>query len=176
MGAHQAQMRGFAKYNREFNELLYTQIANMSDGERKKGMGAFFGSIHDTLNHILLVDRIWLGRFASAFPNLPSLHNAVLVYKFTSLSQEICSDFAELHSQRQATDQVITNWAEDLSDSFLTETMSYSNSKGAVRELPVWVAAAHLFNHQTHHRGQLTTLLFQLGYDPGVTDYFAYAL
>lgn len=176
MGAHQNQIRGFAKYNREFNESVYRQLANISDSERKKDMGAFFGSIHGTLNHILLVDRIWLGRFAAAFPELSSLKDAALVYEFSSLAQELCSDFSELFSQRQTTDQVITNWAEELTDDFLARTMTYSNSKGVLREHPVWLAVAHLFNHQTHHRGQLTTLMYQLGHDPGITDYFAYAL
>lgn len=61
-----------------------------------------------------------------------------------------------------------------LSDELLAQTMRYSNAKGHVREHPAWLAVMHLFNHQTHHRGQVTTLLCQLGYDPGVTDYFAY--
>lgn len=174
MGAHQDQMRGFARYNREFNLLLFGKVADLDDSERKRDMGAFFGSIHDTLNHILLADRIWLGRFAKAFPEMASLADADLVYEFSSLSQEVCADFDELLHERKATDRVISDWVEELTDELLAQTMRYSNSGGQVREHPVWVAAAHLFNHQTHHRGQVTTLLSQLGLDPGVTDYFAY--
>lgn len=176
MGAHQDQIRGFAQYNRDFNKSLYRQIADLGDEERRRDMGAFFGSIHGTLNHILLADRIWLGRFAVAFPDMASLEDAALVHEFTSLAQEMCSDFSELRDQRRATDQVIADWAEELSDELLAGTMRYSNSRGVVREHAVWVAVAHLFNHQTHHRGQVTTLLYQLGHDPGVTDYFAYVL
>ena len=62
MTAHQAQMEGFAKYNAEFNHRLFGLVAGLTDTERKKDMAAFFGSIHATLNHILLADRIWLGR------------------------------------------------------------------------------------------------------------------
>ena len=175
MGAHQDLIRGFAKYNREFNLSLFTQVAGLSENERQRNMGAFFGSIHGTLNHILLADKIWLGRFASAIPGMSALSNAQLVHKFHSLRQEMCSDFADLLRERQATDQVIVNWAEELTDEILEKTMCYSNSKGEVREHPVWLAVAHIFNHQTHHRGQVTTLLYQLGHDPGVTDYFAYA-
>lgn len=58
MGAHQDQVRGFAKHNREFNLSLFNQVAGLSEKERKRDMGAFFGSIHVTLNHILLADRI----------------------------------------------------------------------------------------------------------------------
>lgn len=175
MGAHQDQMRGFAKYNRDFNLVLFGKVAELGDAERKRDLGAFFGSIHGTLNHILLGDRIWLGRFAKAFPGMSSLADAKLVYEFSSLSQEVCSDFDDLFREREATDRVIADWVEELTNELLAETMRYSNSSGQVREHPVWVAVAHLFNHQTHHRGQVTTLLSQLGHDPGVTDYFAYA-
>jgi len=174
VGAHQDQVRGFAKYNREFNLSLFNQVARLSENERKKDMGAFFGSIHGTLNHILLADRIWLGRFATAVPST-ELSDAELVYEFSSLRQEVCSDFTELHHERRATDRIIASWAEGLTDELLAQTMRYSNSRGHVREHPVWLAVAHMFNHQTHHRGQVTTLLSQLGHDPGVTDYFAYA-
>ncbi len=174
MGTHQDQMRGFAKYNREFNLSLFSKVAELDDGQRRRNMGAFFDSIHGTLNHILLADRIWLGRFAKAIPDMSALRNADLVYEFSSLSQEVCADFGKLLRERKATDRVISDWVEELTDELLAQTMRYSNSKGQVREHPVWVAAAHMFNHQTHHRGQVTTLLSQLGHDPGVTDYFAY--
>ncbi|MDP2715810.1 DinB family protein [Rheinheimera sp.] len=174
MGAHQAQMRGFAKYNREFNARLFKLAAGLSDNERKKDLGAFFGSVHGTLNHILLADRIWLGRFANAFSAMASLQQADLVQQFGSLRDELYADFTELSTQRLATDEVITQFADELTDAQLASTMKYSNSQGQLREHPTWVALAHMFNHQTHHRGQLTTLLHQLGHDVGVTDFVAY--
>lgn len=172
--AHQDQVRGFAKYNLEFNESLFDQLSGLADADRKKDMGAFFGSIHGTLNHILLADRIWLGRFAEAIPTMSSLKGAALVHDFNSLGQELCADFGELYAERRDTDRVISNWVEELSDDLLRETMRYRNSRGDRREHPAWMAVAHMFNHQTHHRGQVTTLMYQLGHDPGVTDYFAY--
>ncbi|HET7266610.1 MAG TPA: DinB family protein [Oleiagrimonas sp.] len=175
MGTHQDQFRGFAKYNREFNQSLFEHVAKLGDEQRRKDMGAFFGSIHGTLNHILLADRIWLGRFAKAFPELVSLDGAALVHEVSSLRQEVCADFAELARERRATDEVIVCWVEELSDALLARTMRYGNTKRHVRELPVWLVVAHMFNHQTHHRGQVTTLLSQLGHDPGVTDYLVYA-
>ena len=83
MGTHQDQLRGFAKYNGEFNCRLYEQIAGLTDIARKEDLGAFFGSIHGTLNHILLADRIWLGRFARAIPTFRSLATANLVYELS---------------------------------------------------------------------------------------------
>lgn len=174
MTAHQAQMEGFAKYNAEFNSRLYGLIGGLTDAERKKDMGAFFGSIHATLNHILLADRIWLGRFAAAFPAMRSLQQAELVHKFDSLRDELYADFAELKAQRAITDELIINWAAALTAEQLASTMKYRNSQGMLREHPTWVAVAHMFNHQTHHRGQITTLLNQLGHDAGVTDFVAY--
>lgn len=174
MGTHQEQVRGFAKYNRVFNERLFDVVGQLNDVDRRKDMGAFFGSIHATLNHILLADRIWLGRFATVFPHMSSLQRAELVEQFSSLRQELYAEFAELRAERLATDQVIVNWAEELTDEVLATTMNYRNSRGDARNHPAWIAVAHLFNHQTHHRGQITTLLNQMGHDVGVTDYFAY--
>ena len=174
MSAHQDQVRGFAKYNFEFNLRLFDQLSGLSDDERKKDMGAFFGSIQSTLNHILLADRIWLGRFAAAFPALSSLNGAAVVREFSSLRQELFPGFDELYAERRATDQVITNWAGELPDDLLAEMMSYRNSQGHLCEYLVWIVVAHMFNHQTHHRGQVTALMHQLGHDPGVTDYLVY--
>lgn len=174
MSVYEEQLRGFARYNHEFNRRLFDQLSALPDEERKRDMGAFFGSIHGTLNHILLADRIWLGRFAATLPALSSLHGAALVYEFSSLRQELCAGFDELDSERRATDHVISAWAEELSDDLLTGTMRYRNAQGNLREHPVWIAVAHMFNHQTHHRGQVTTLMHQLGHDPGVTDYLVY--
>jgi uncharacterized damage-inducible protein DinB len=174
MCAHKEQLLGFARYNSEFNRRLFDQLAALPDEERKRDLGAFFGSIHGTLNHILLADRIWLGRFASTSPAMSSLHGAAVVHEFSSLRQELCADFDELYAERLATDRVISNWAQELSDEVLAETMRYRTSRGDPREHPVWIAVAHMFNHQTHHRGQVTTLMHQLGHDPGVTDYLVY--
>ncbi len=174
MSAHEDQVRAFARYNCEFNQRLFAQLATMGDEERKRDVGAFFGSIHATLNHILLADRIWLSRFATAFPAMTALHDADLAQAFSSLRDELFSDFDALASARQATDEVILEWAGQLSDEWLAATMAYRNTRGEAREHAAWIAVAHLFNHQTHHRGQITTAMHQLGLDPGVTDFLAY--
>ena len=174
MGTHQDQLRGFAEYNRTFNRRLYEVAAELPDEVRKQDRGAFFGSVHATLNHILLADRVWLGRFSTVFPALASLQGAEVLHGFGSLADELYADFDALRRARAETDDVLVAWVEELDETLLAQTMRYRMSSGRERVHPAWVAAAHLFNHQTHHRGQITTLLYQLGKDPGVTDFIAY--
>jgi uncharacterized damage-inducible protein DinB len=151
--------RTMQTYNRWMNDRLYDCCSRLSDEERKRDVGAFFKSIHGTLNHLLLADRIWLGRFTGK------------PFVVKSLDQELYSDFAQLRSERTATDVAISDWSSSLSEADLAGELAYiSVVNPKPRRLPLWVAVTHFFNHQTHHRGQLTTLLVQRGIDPGVTD------
>lgn len=147
-----------AKYNQWMNQKLYAICAEIPDDKRREDLGAFFKSIHGTLNHLLFGDRIWMGRFV----NQPFS---------TKVGEELYSDFDLLWQQRQITDRDILTWTEHLSEDWLSQPFQYTSGiDGKTRTLPAWILVTHLFNHQTHHRGQLTTLLKQLGYDPGVTD------
>ena len=151
--------RTMETYSRWMNNRLYDCCAKLSDEERKRDVGAFFKSIHGTLNHLLLGDRIWLGRFTGE------------PFVVKSLDQELYSDFTQLRSERSATDIAISDWIASLSEAGLAGELSYmSLVSPKPRRYPLWVAVTHFFNHQTHHRGQLTTLLVQRGIDPGVTD------
>ena len=154
-----AYVRTMQLYSRWMNERLYDCCAKLSDAERKRDARAFFKSIHGTLNHLLLGDRIWLGRFTGKpFPA-------------SSLDQELYSDFSRLRAQRKATDAAIANWVASLAEADLAGRLTYTSLVNPERrQMPLWVAIVHFFNHQTHHRGQLTTLLSQRGIDPGVTD------
>ena len=148
-----------AAYNRWMNGRLYDCCARLSDGERKRDVGTFFKSIHGTLNHLLLGDRLWLGRFTGN------------PFDARSLDQELHADFVELRTHRDATDVAIVRWAGSLSDIDLAGELSYTSMVNpATRRCPLWFAVAHFFNHQTHHRGQVTAMLHQRGIDPGVTD------
>jgi uncharacterized damage-inducible protein DinB len=162
------QCRAFARYNRWMNAKIYGAAARLSDEERKRDRGAFFGSIHNVMNHILVADRIWLGRIAGRLPE-PGF---IGVDGIKTLDQEIASDFDELRRQRDDTDSAIDAWVETLTTDSLGGALRIVR-KDQARELPLWWAVAQLFNHQTHHRGQITTLLFQAGQDPGATDLFA---
>lgn len=151
--------RTMAAYNRWMNERLYEICAGIPDAERKRDAGAFFKSIHGTLNHLLLGDRVWLGRFTGK------------PFVVKALSDELCADFNELRRERAVTDRDLETWAGNLDDAKLASELAFSSMVNpGERRLPFWLAVTHLFNHQTHHRGQLTTLLSQRGIDPGVTD------
>ena len=151
--------RLMARYTRWMNERLYALLAEFDDTERKHDRGAFFGSIHGTLNHLLWGDRMWLSRFIDAPCDA------------APFGADMYADFAELQRQRESTDQVLANWAGNVSPAWLASTLTYtSKSDGRTREMPAAVAAIHLFNHGIHHRGQLTALIKQAGRDPGATD------
>ena len=147
------------RYNRWMNDRIYDCCGTLPDDERTRDAGAFFKSIHGTLNHLLLGDRIWLGRFTGE------------PFSVKALDEELYADFSRLRSERRSTDIAISEWIASLSEGDLGGTLSYmSVVNPAPRKLPLWLAVTHFFNHQTHHRGQLTTLLAQRGIDPGITD------
>lgn len=160
--------RVMARYNRWMNDKLYAVTGRLTAPERKEDRGAFFGSIHRTLNHLLLADRVWLGRFTGAALEEGELGPGGI----RALDQELYADFDELRRERASTDDALDAFVATLTDETLAGALRYSR-RGAINELPLWHALAHLFNHQTHHRGQVTTLLTQAGHDPGVTDLVA---
>ncbi len=148
-----------ARYNRWMNERLYALLAPLDDAQRKRDRDAFFGSMHGTLNHILWGDRMWLGRFTDSPCEVPAF------------GADMFPNFADLAREREATDRDILEWAGQVSPAWLAGALTYASKvDGRTRELPRTVAVIHLFNHGTHHRGQLTTLIRQAGHDPGVTD------
>lgn len=141
------------------NERLYASLGAMPDVERKRDRGAFFGSIHRTLNHLVWADSIWLSRFTRG------------TYAAPAYGADLFADFDVLARERESLDMRLLDWAGRIDPDWLAATLEYrSAGDGRVRQLAGWVAAAHLFNHATHHRGQLTTLMKQAGLDPGVTD------
>jgi len=157
--------RSFSRYNRWMNEKIYAVASKLTDEERKRDRGAFFKSIHGTLNHLLVGDRIWIGRFAGV--TLPD--GSLGPGGIHSLDQELYADFGELRRERAKMDGDIERWVQMLTTESLAAPLRYVRY-GKTHEHPLWWSVAHLFNHQTHHRGQVTTLLMQSGLDPGVTD------
>ena len=167
-----------ARYNRWMNQRLYDACEQLGDEERKRAHGAFFGSIHRTLNHLVVADQVWLRRFAQCATDngvtLASLNAALLDLPAGSqLDTVLFDDWQALRAKREALDAAIEAWVKEMPDSYPQFTMRYSNSKRVRRAHPAWQAITHFFNHQTHHRGQATTLLTQAGVDIGVTDLIA---
>jgi uncharacterized damage-inducible protein DinB len=151
--------RLMARYNRWMNDRLYALCGGLPDAERRRDRGAFFRSVHGTLNHLVYADLAFLSRFTGDPPEVPPL------------GVELYARFEELAAVRAALDARLDAWAAGLSDAWLRAPHSYTSKvDGATRTLPAWILVAHLFNHQAHHRGQLTTLLSQQGLDVGTTD------
>ena len=178
MDAFHYNYRFLAQYNQWFNARLLDACERLTDAQRKQERGAFFGSIHHTLNHLVVGDQVWLKRFRQCGLDqgwqAPSLDDAVLDQPpGTTLKSVLFEDWAMLRAKRVQLDIAILQWATDLPDGFAQFTMHYANSAGVQRVHPAWQAMTHFFNHQTHHRGQVTTLLMQTGVDPGVTDLIA---
>jgi uncharacterized damage-inducible protein DinB len=152
-----------ARYNRWQNQNLYGVADTLSDAERRRERGAFFGSIHGTLSHLLWADRIWMSRFAGTPRPEGGIPESVSLY----------GDWSELKRERAAFDSVIVDWAERLDDAAVAGDLTwFSGAIKAEVSRPKWLLLTHMFNHQTHHRGQVHCMLTQAGGKPGDTDLF----
>lgn len=164
------QFRLLADYNAWMNTRLYDAAATLPDEALSQERGAFFGSILGTLNHLIVADTIWLHRFAS-HPGGAIALQAVLDHpRPRALDEVMFSEFQALHKRRQWLDALIIDWVSGLTDAHLAQPLQYANMKGVAFRKPLPLVLLHFFNHQTHHRGQATTLLSQAGVDMGVTD------
>ncbi|HBG51822.1 MAG TPA: damage-inducible protein DinB [Gammaproteobacteria bacterium] len=152
-------LRLSAAYNQWVNARLYAVCADLDEADYRRDLGAFFKSIHGTLNHVLLTDRLWLSRIGVETPvSLP-------------LNAELYADFVQLRTQRECTDGAIQAAVGALTARDLDRDVRYvSVMTGREMRMSLWAVWVHLFNHQTHHRGQLTALLSRLGMNYGDID------
>lgn len=151
--------RMFAAYNSWANDRLYAAAEVLGDEGRRRQTGAAFGSLHGTLNHLLATDRIWMQRFTGE-GDAPATLDAVLF-----------DDFEALWTARRAEDQRIATWIETLSPDDLADVFTYTPitiPEPITQKLSPCLA--HLFNHQTHHRGQCHMILTSLGQPSVVLD------
>ena len=143
-----SRYRMFAGYNAWCNERLYDAAALVADADYRADRGAYFKSLHGTLNHLLVGDRIWIKRFTGAGELPPSL-DAILY-----------DDFAALRAARRSQDVLIGRYIDALDDQTLNGTIRYRTVVNPQTiEQPLMPALDHFFNHQTHHRGQAHALL-----------------
>ena len=158
-----AYVRTMAAYNEEMNRRLYDAASRLTDEERKRDRGAFWHSLHGTLNHLLWGDRAWMTRFAG----WPA--SGVPIKE----SDRMIADFAALRAARIAADRDIIAWAAGVTEAWLGETLHW-HSFSANRDMAMQrgFLVTHLFNHQTHHRGQAHALVTAMGQDTGDTDLF----
>lgn len=159
-----------ATYNAGMNRKLYAAAAQLPHAEHIADRGAFFGSLLGTMNHLIAGDTIWLTRFAqhpAAFPALASLRGQAAP---SSLTRPFGDDLAALLAHRNRLDGIIVELAGQLRQEDIDCTFEYRNTKGFAYRKHFGSLLLHFFNHQTHHRGQASTLLSQAGVDIGVTD------
>lgn len=152
----------FAGYNRWANGRLYDAAAALPAEEYRRDRRGFFRSIHGTLNHLLVTDRIWLARLTGSGA-APAALDAILY-----------PELAALRSARASEDARIIAFVEAQDETSLAGSVRYRNTKGESFEQPLSQALAHLFNHQTHHRGQAHDMLSQTGMDPPSLDLIVY--
>jgi uncharacterized damage-inducible protein DinB len=158
----QAYVQRMARYNRWQNQNLYAVADTLGDEERRRERGAFFGSVHKTLSHLLWADRIWMSRFFSDVPKPQGgIPESVSMYP----------DWDGLKRERAAFNDTMVTWADDLDPAWLAGDLTwYSGAQKRDVTRPKWVLVTHMFNHGTHHRGQVHCMLTQAGGKPHTTD------
>ncbi len=156
--------RTLARYNNWANRRLFDACASLKAAEYRKARPVFFGSIHGTLNHLLVGDRIWLGRLEG----VPS--------GITALNQTLYNDFTNLRTAREAEDARITAFTARLTDADLLGVLRYRTMALPQSEMatPLNLVLGHLFNHQIHHRGHAHSLLSQTDIPPPSLDLIFY--
>lgn len=162
-----------SQYNQWMNNNVYEAAAHLSEEKLLADKGAFFSSILGTLNHLVVADLIWLKRFSTHPANHSALDSIRDIAQPTSLDQIVHPRFSALTAERKKLDETILSWCNQLTESDLKHNLSYKNMKNQPAVKVFGSLILHFFNHQTHHRGQATTLLSQEGIDVGVTDLLA---
>jgi uncharacterized damage-inducible protein DinB len=140
-----------ARYNEWANSRLYGMAAALPDEAYRRRVGAYFGSLHGTLNHLLAADRIWLRRL-TGFGEHPDKLNAT-----------VCEELQSLRTARETEDGRIVSFIEGLDEPAFGMQWDYQTLNGTPQRQPMGEILAHLFNHQTHHRGQAHMILTVLG-------------
>jgi uncharacterized damage-inducible protein DinB len=152
-----------AAYNAEMNRRLYAASARITDAERRKERGVFWGSLHGTLCHLLWADQTWMSRF----DNWPQQAVA------QKQSAALVDTFDELQRQRVEADAKISDWAARVSEAWLAQDLVwFSQSANKELRMPRGLCVTHFFNHQTHHRGHAHAIVTACGEKTGDTDLF----
>ena len=151
-----------ADYNKWQNTSAYTAADLLTDADRSADCGAFWGSIEGTLNHILWGDRLWMSRLGGGEPP-----------KAKSMRETVKEggDWVELQRARDELDSEISAWAATVEQSHLDNTITYvSAAIGKEFTQNIGLLTIHMFNHQTHHRGQVHAMLTAVGATVDDTD------
>ncbi|MEA1674501.1 DinB family protein [Nitrospirillum sp. BR 11163] len=162
-----------AQYNAWMNAKVLEAAARLPAEALTTDRGAFFHSILGTLNHLMVGDLLWLRRFRTHPAGYTTLDPVMDLPVPTRLNEDLYPDLASLAADRQTMDAAISRWAACVRPCDLNHVLAYTSSAGKTCARRFGDLIVHFFNHQTHHRGQATTLLTQAGQDVGVTDLVA---
>jgi uncharacterized damage-inducible protein DinB len=146
----QTHFRQFALYNRWANTQLYDAAARLSPEQLAENRGGFFKSLLGTLNHLVVTDRLWMSRLEGNSP------------RGTKLDEILYEDIAGLRAARDAENKRIVDHVFALAEDRFAAPFAYETTSGAAQSQPLQQILAHLFNHQTHHRGQAHDLFGQI--------------
>jgi len=150
-----------ARHNNWQNDSLLECADILSEQARRLARGAFFGSIHETFSHILWADQLWMSRFSNSPEPKGGIKESVLLF----------DDWLTLKEERRIFDKVILDWAKNLTPEWFDGNLSwYSGAGDREVEKPKTTLSIHLFNHQTHHRGQIHAMLTAARAQPDDTD------
>lgn len=166
-------LKAMAAYNAWMNGNLLDAAGRLDAAAVAADRGAFFGSILGTFNHLAVTDLIWLRRLAG-HPSGGDLGPALAGLPTpTRLDERPYDSLDHLRPDRVRLDGIIADYVAGLDTEALATPLAYRRMNGQGQVKALTAVLSHLFNHQTHHRGQITTLLFQAGVDPGTTDLIA---
>lgn len=154
------QFRRLAYYNKWANERIYAAAGTLDHEDYFADRRAFFKSVHGTLNHILAIDKLWFGRFTGD------------LYAIPSLDVVLHNNFNDLHAARIALDDHIINVVNGMDEASINGVLHWITTEGQPYTSTMDRALTQIFNHQTHHRGQVHTLLSQLTGDAPPIDFF----
>jgi uncharacterized damage-inducible protein DinB len=154
-------MRNFARYDRWATERVLAAADTLPDGELRRDVGLFFKSVHGTLNHLLVVQQLWFRRFAHG--ESPRV----------DLGAEVEADRSRLRAALLEGCDAWGRFVDQLEESRLAGMLDYTTTRGQAVSLPCAATLLHVFNHGTHHRGQITAGLTMLGRECPVLDMVA---
>jgi len=152
-----------ASYNEKTNREMLGILGAQAPELLSRPAGAYHGSILGVLNHLLQADVLWLRRFAHQFPELSFVPPELPAYKATGPKDVVWGSLPAFQPVREKTDGLLGRAVRALPPSRYPEILEYRNIKGEAQRKVVWRTLLHVFNHQTHHRGQVAALLDQFG-------------
>jgi uncharacterized damage-inducible protein DinB len=158
--------QAFAKYNRSVNQSVLELIEPLKKEQIMMETKAYYPSIFETALHIYIADINWLRRYRDALKDNKALNGSkLLVTEEKGWREELKADYTKLFQYRKQADDLFIQFVNELDESKLDTVIKYKNLRGQVLEKEIWKTLLHLFNHQTHHRGQISVLLDLVGVD-----------